>query len=53
MGWKTITGAVGWFIGTITSPEVLAILPDKWASIVGAAGALLAAIGLRDAIRKK
>lgn len=52
MGWKTIAGALVWFVGSVSSPEVLALLPDKWAHIVAAAGALLGAIGARHAIAK-
>jgi hypothetical protein len=52
MGWKTVTGAIVGAIGWLSRPEVLAILPEKVASIVAAAGAVLAAIGVRHAIAK-
>jgi len=53
LGWKTISGALIWAVGTITSPEVMSMLPESIASIVQAIGGVLAALGLRHAIAKK
>ena len=52
MPWKTITGAVIAAIGYLSQPEVFAVLPEKLASLVTAAGALLSAVGVRHAIAK-
>jgi hypothetical protein len=52
MGWKTITGALVAAIGYLSRPEVLALLPQRWAAIITAAGAVLSAIGLRHAVAK-
>ena len=49
---KTVWGAVIAVIGYLLQPEVLAVLPDVAASIVSAIGALLAAIGMRQAVAK-
>lgn len=53
MGWKTITGAVVAAFGFISQPQVLAIMPEKFAGIVIGLGGLLSAIGIRHAIKKQ
>ena len=52
LGWKTLTGAALWALGQVSRPEVLALLPERAAAIVSAAGALLGALGIRHAIAK-
>jgi len=52
LGWKTLTGGLLVALGIAGSPAVLAFLPLKAAGIIEAAGALLAAIGVRHAIAK-
>lgn len=47
---KTMWGTLLAAIAYLSSPEVLAILPPKWAAVVTTIGGLLAAIGVRDAI---
>jgi hypothetical protein len=52
MGWKTISGGALWALGQLARPEVLALLPAKWATIAQTAGAVLAIVGVRHAIAK-
>jgi hypothetical protein len=52
MGWKTITGTGMAVLGYLLQPEVLAVLPEKWASVVMALGILLGVVGGRHAIAK-
>ena len=52
MGWKTILGAVVTAVGWLSQPEVFNALPERAAAVVTAAGAILAAVGLRHAIYK-
>ena len=47
---NTIRGVLLAIIGFLTQPSVLGILPAKVAAIITAIGALLGAIGLRNAI---
>ncbi|MEO6564804.1 MAG: hypothetical protein ABIO63_02110 [Casimicrobiaceae bacterium] len=49
---KAVWGALITVLAYLSQPAVLAILPEKVAAIVGAIGALLGAIGYRDAIAK-
>jgi hypothetical protein len=51
-GWKSITGAIVAILGYLSQPSVLAVLPEKVASIIIAVGALLAVVGIRLAIAK-
>jgi hypothetical protein len=53
MGWKTITGGLLAVLGYLSQPEVLAVLPEKWASVVIAVGMLLGVFGIRHAIAKR
>ena len=53
LGWKTITGAVVWGVGTLLQPGVLDILPDSVGKAVATVGAVLSAVGQRHAIQKK
>jgi hypothetical protein len=46
--WGTVLAVIGW----LTSPEVLAVLPEKIAAVLMGVGAILGAIGLRAAIDK-
>lgn len=52
LGWKTITGALVWAIGTLTHPDIFATLPGNVAAVVSAIGVVLGAVGVRDAIAK-
>ena len=52
MGWKTLTGCLLVVIGTLSEPEILAVLPEKVAQVVVAIGAVLAVFGLRHAQAK-
>ena len=49
---KTIWGTIIALVGFLTQPNVLAVLPQKVAAIIGAVGVILAAVGARDAIAK-
>lgn len=49
---KTVIGAFVAAIGYLSQPEVLAMLPKKYADIVLAVGGVLTAIGLRHAVAK-
>lgn len=46
--WGTLTAAFGY----LSQPDVLAILPEKWAKVITVIGGILLAIGLRDAQAK-
>lgn len=52
LGWKSITGAVVAAVGYLAQPDVLAVLPHKVASVITAAGGVLAVFGVRHAIDK-
>lgn len=52
LGWKTISGAILWGVGILTSPEVFAALPGPLASVVSVVGVVLGALGVRHAIAK-
>lgn len=49
---KTVWGAIVAVIGFITQPAILGVLPEKVSGIILAIGALVTAIGARDAIAK-
>ena len=49
---KTIWGALVAAFGYLSKPDVLAMLPEKWASVVTVIGGIILAIGARDAIAK-
>lgn len=53
LGWKTITGALVWGVGTLMQPGVFDILPDSVGKAVATVGAVLSAVGLRHAVEKK
>lgn len=46
----TIWGAVGAFLSLICSPEVIGILPEKPALVLGAVSTLVTVFGLRRAV---
>lgn len=51
-GWKTISGALLTAFGYVSQPDVMALLPTKWAAWVMAIGGVLGAIGIRHAVAK-
>lgn len=52
LGWKSISGAFVAAFGYVSQPAVLAVLPEKVAHLITAAGAVLTVIGIRHAIAK-
>lgn len=52
LGWKTITGALVWVVGTLSHPDIFATLPANVAAVVSAVGVVLGAVGVRHAIAK-
>jgi hypothetical protein len=46
LGWKTIGGALLAGFGVISQPDVLAVLPHKWATVITAVGFVLSAFGI-------
>jgi hypothetical protein len=52
LGWKSLFGAFVAILSWVLSPSVLDTMPPKYAGLLGAAGAMLAAFGYRSAIAK-
>lgn len=48
---RTVWGTIIAVAGALASPEVLAILPQKWAAIITAIGVVVGAIGMRIAVQ--
>lgn len=44
--WIAVTGAIVTVFGFVSQPNVLAVLPAKWAAVVGAVGVILQTFGL-------
>lgn len=53
IGWKSLTGAIIGAVGYLASPGVFALLDEKVAAVVTAAGAVLAVFGIRVALAKR